>query len=527
MIKNQKSEGFIIAWVISLMVALGIIITAALSVIYLNLGNAVRNNSSQLAFNIADAGINYYLWHLNHDSSDFKDGNSSATLISSGKYNGYYGPFTHAYKDDNSKIVGNYTLYIKPKTKGSTIGDVISIGRTQDGKSVRTIQADIGAPSYATYGLATAGMVWFGNNEASDGKIHSNVGIRMDGASNSEVTSARATYVPSSSLGGNGSTVRPGVWCNTSVTSPDNCNTRSKADWSYPVPVLDFAAIVGNRCDLKKIAFESNASTQGYATGPTACSNVPDIRTPAYIPRYSSSGAFSDTRGYLIELNSNATYNLSKVTAENYSYSNATSYTSPYTSALTRTSIANNIPLPSDGVIFVEDNLWIRSNPEFGGRVTIVASRQADSNVAKITAADDIAYTTKSGQDVLGLISEGSFIIAPYAPPKPNASSSEFPFKIHAAIIAGGDVRFPASYLSRSVTEWTTSNKSMEYFGSIGMTDSDGVWTWSVSSGSSTIAGFQYNTTSYDYNLLYAPPPQFPITDTYNILNWREKLTTP
>ena len=110
MIKNQKSEGFIIAWVISLMVALGIIITAALSVIYLNLGNAVRNNSSQLAFNIADAGINYYLWHLNHDSSDFKDGNSSATLISSGKYNGYYGPFTHAYKDDNSKIVGNYTL---------------------------------------------------------------------------------------------------------------------------------------------------------------------------------------------------------------------------------------------------------------------------------------------------------------------------------------------------------------------------------------------------------------------------------
>lgn len=527
MTPKNDNQGFIIAWVISLMLALGIIITAALSVIYLNLGNAVRNNSSQLAFNIADGGINYYLWHLNHDSGDFKDGNSSATVITTGKYTGYYGPFTHQYKDDNSVVVGNYTLYIKPKTKGSTIGDVISIGKTKDGKSVRTVQADIGAPSFATYGLATAGMVWFGNNEVADGKIHSNVGIRMDGASNSDVTSSRSTYVPSSSLGGDGSTTRAGVWCSTSVTTPVNCNTRSKADWLFPVPVLDFAAIVGDRCELKKIAFETTASTQAYASGPTACSNVPDVRTPAYIPRYSSTGAFSDTRGYLIELNSNATYNLSKVTAETYNYTSATNYTEPYTSALTRTAIASNIALPADGVIFVEDNVWIRSNPAFGGRVTIVASRQADSNIAKITAADDIAYTTKSGQDVLGLISEGSFIIAPYAPPKPNASTSEFPFKIHAAIISGGDVRFPQSYSSKNVTEWTTSSRPMEYFGSIGMSDSNGIWTWSTSSGSNTVAGFQYNTTSYDYNLLYAPPPKFPITDTYNILNWREKLTTP
>ena len=126
---NQNS-GFIIAWVISLMLALAFIIMAALSIIYLNLGNAVRNNQSQLAFNIADAGINYYLWHLNHNSIDFKDGNTSATAISNGKYAGYYGPFEHNYKDDNGKNVGKFILYIKPKTAGSTIGDIISeIGR--------------------------------------------------------------------------------------------------------------------------------------------------------------------------------------------------------------------------------------------------------------------------------------------------------------------------------------------------------------------------------------------------------------
>ena len=81
MIKLKNQDGFIIAWVISLMLALAFIITGALSVIYLNLGNAVRNNQSQLAFNIADAGINYYLWHLNHNSADFKDGNTSASFV--------------------------------------------------------------------------------------------------------------------------------------------------------------------------------------------------------------------------------------------------------------------------------------------------------------------------------------------------------------------------------------------------------------------------------------------------------------
>lgn len=162
--KQSDQKGFIIAWVISLMLALAFVISGALSVIYLNLGNAVRNNQSQLAFNIADAGINYYLWHLNHDSADFKDGNTSATVISSGKYSGYYGPFEHNYKDDNGNIVGKYTLYIKPKTAGSTIGEIISIGKTSDGKAVRTVQADLGAPSFATYGLATAGMTWFGAN---------------------------------------------------------------------------------------------------------------------------------------------------------------------------------------------------------------------------------------------------------------------------------------------------------------------------------------------------------------------------
>jgi hypothetical protein len=41
------------------------------------------------------------------------------------------------------------------------------------------------------------------------------------------------------------------------------------------------------------------------------------------------------------------------------------------------------------------------------------------------------------------------------------------------------------------------------------------------------ISGIENNTTHYDYNLLYAPPPSFPVTAGFNILSWREVLTAP
>ena len=40
-------------------------------------------------------------------------------------------------------------------------------------------------------------------------------------------------------------------------------------------------------------------------------------------------------------------------------------------------------------------------------------------------------------------------------------------------------------------------------------------------------SGIEHTNTNYDYNLLYAPPPSYPVTGTYNILSWREVLTHP
>ena len=59
--------------------------TISLTVIVVGLtGYAVSENSasnrkhqSEMALQIADAGINYYRWHLAHDKTDYYDGNGT------------------------------------------------------------------------------------------------------------------------------------------------------------------------------------------------------------------------------------------------------------------------------------------------------------------------------------------------------------------------------------------------------------------------------------------------------------------
>lgn len=524
MIGNER--GFTIASVLSIMGVLSIISGVLLQVILTNFTVSSKNVDSQKAFNIAEAGINYYLWHLSHNATDFKDGKTTPAVQDPVLG---WGPYVHNYIDDNARNAGTYTLWIKPQGNGSTIATIRSIGKVAGTNTIRTVESQVGAASFASYGLVSDSPFWFGETESANGPIHSNQGIRMDGSSNSDITSARATYVPPSNLGGNGSTSRPGVWCDSSIVTPVNCNTRSKIDWRYPVTSVDFNQVSGSLCTMKRVAFANNGATASLATQTNACSQVPNTRTSSYLPQRATNGTYDPARGYLIELNSNNTYNVFQVNGED-------DRNTPYTSALTRSSIANNIAIPSSGVIFAEDNVWVRSNPTFQGRVTIASGRLATSSATNIVIADNLRYSTKNGSDAIGLVAEDDVIIAPYAPP----ASGAFNFEVNAATLSQtSSVTYPGFYrneTNRRTRGWVNSNQQFLFYGSVA---SRQTWTWSwlcsSSCGSAVysssqgryVSGVLNNTTQYDYNLLYAPPPSFPITSGYNILSWREVLTKP
>ena len=521
----DNSSGFITVTVLSIIIAMAIVTGAVIEIIDLNTQSVRNNIKSQQALNIAEAGINYYLWHLSHNATDYKDGQTTPTTPDA---NLGYGPYVHNYIDDNANTPGKFTIWVKPQGGGSTIVTIRSIGQVNGSDILRTVDAQIGAPSFASYGVVSDSALWFGATETANGPVHSNQGVRMDGASTDNVSSQRSSYTPSGSVGGEGNS-HPGVWCNSSVITPVNCNTRNKSDWLYPVPTVDFTQVTNSLCTIKKVAFGSDSATSALANQANACTQTPTTRTAAYLPQRSTTGSYSQTKGYLMNLNNNGTYDLYQVNAE-------TDTQTPYTSALTTQLVANAIAIPTNGVVFAEDNVWVRSNSTFHGRLTIAAGRLATNNNAQIVIADDIIYSTKNGTDALGLVAEGDISIAPYAPP----NSGAFNFEVDAAVLSqSGSVWYPSTYRSStsSCTKgWVSSNQTFTYYGSVA-TRQTWTWTWLVGNnpcgnaafhaGDGYISGILNNSTQYDYNLLYSPPPSFPITSTYNILSWREVLTKP
>ena len=502
-------------------------------------GNIVK---SQQAFNIAESGLNYYMWHLNHNSTDYKDGQSTPATPDP-KLG--YGPYVHNYIDTNGVNEGTYTLWISPAGTGSTIVTVRSIGQAAGTNITRTVLAKIGSPSFASYGVVDDSAIWFGPNESADGPVHSNQGVEMDGSSNSTVSSANTTYTPPIYLNGSGSS-HPGVWCDSTVTTPVNCNTRSKTIWDYPVPQVNFNQVSTSLCTMKKVAFADYSTTSALASQANACNytttngqaNGPAIPiTNAYIPQLSSS--FSTTKGYLIILNNDGTYDLYTVNSE-------TDTAASYATALSTTLVGTKISLPPSGVIFVEDNVWVLSKPgsSFHGRVTIASGRLATSNNTDIVIAAPLLYSLKNGSDAIGLVAEDSVYVAPYAPP----ASGSFNFEIDGALLAeNGNVEYGentnnAGFITyRSSTNqcargWVNPNQQLIFYGSVATRQ---IWTWNLESNGSCgdmvkdpsnglwWSGIENTTTSYDYNLEYAPPPSYPLTSGYNILSWREVLTRP
>lgn len=514
---------------LSVIIAFGIFGTAIVQVTLDNftvVGNIVK---AQQAFNIAEAGLNYYMWHLNHNATDYKDGGTTPTTPDP-KLG--YGPYTHNYIDTNGITEGTYTLWINPASNGSTIVTVRSIGKVNGNNTTRTAQAQIGSPSFASFAVSSDSALWFGNTESADGPVDSNQGVRMDGSSNSTVSSANATYTPAYANGGcgSGNCSYPGVWCDSSITTPVNCNSRSKSAWVYPVPQINYNQVSSSLCTMKKVAFTSNSSTASLASLATACTQVPATLTSSYLPQRSTS--YSLTKGYLIVLNANGTYNLYYVNGEN-------DQLTPYTSALTLVSVANNIVIPAAGVIFAEDNVWVVSPTTYHGRVTIAAGKLASvssSTYANIVVAGKVVYSTKNGTDSIGLVAQDSVIIAPYAPP----SSGAFTYEVDGALLAqNGEVWYPGSYrtnANRCTRGWTSANQQFLFYGSVA---SRLTWTWTWQDGGSQcgdaaydatngyISGIENNISQYDYNLEYAPPPSYPLTSGYNILSWREILTHP
>ncbi len=408
------------------------------------------------ALQIAEAGINYYRWHLAHAPGDYTDGT------------GLPGPYIHDYTDPQGAIIGKFSLEIAPANECTSSVIIKSTGWTTiEPNTKRVIAMRYGQESLAAYAFLTNANVWFGNNESLHGEVHSNGGIRMDGQSDSLVTSAKETYICGTEHGCNNEE-KPGIW----GTGSD------QSLWNFPVSNIDFEALTIDLATLK-----------GQAE---------------------SSGIFLQQQGlgYHIVFKDNGTFDVYRVTKlEHPVWGYDMEKWKRESNDIQTQSFEANYPISGEcNIIFAEDDVWVDGVVK--GRITLaVAKLPAVSNsYRKIVINDNLTYFEKNGLHVLGLIAQRDIIV-------PYSSAPEY-LEIDAAMIAQNG-RIFRYYYENDLKESITT------YGSI-ISNNTWTWTWLNSFGN-PISGYEETSTVYDPNLKYKPPPYFPTKETYTFLRWGEE----
>lgn len=275
---NQKGQIIILALIMPIIFIVALTATISWSASIYRVASVSQNK--ELAFQIAEAGANYYRWHLAHSPSDYKDGT------------GQPGPYVHDFvdKDDPSVVIGRYSLEITPPELGSTIVKIKSVGYTLNKPDVKkTVLLTVGKPSFAKYAVVANNDMRFGEGTEIFGPIQVNGGIRFDGLAHNLVSSTRADYDDLDHIGAN----EFGVHTHRNIPPATGVNSAFRALEGPPnimqnrpdiflagrevgVPVVSFTALSSDLASMKnkaanRIVFEINITDNGtgYTSTPT------------------------------------------------------------------------------------------------------------------------------------------------------------------------------------------------------------------------------------------------------------------
>ncbi|HMO78861.1 MAG TPA: hypothetical protein PJ997_01755 [Candidatus Paceibacterota bacterium] len=434
--------------------------------------------AKEQAFHIAESGIEYYRWHLAHAPNDFTNGTDQP------------GPYIHDVFDKDGNVIGQFSLNIIPPQNGTTIVTIESTGFVSTNSDVsRKIRVQLAKPSFAKYAFVSDSDMRFGEGTEVFGPIHSNGGIRFDGLSHNVVTSSRADYDDPDHTGPN----EFGVHTHLSPIDPlppANVPDRFdvfRAGRQFPVPAVDFSGMISNLADLK------NLSQNGGLY-------------------FAESGGL----GYRMVLKTDDTLDLYRVTSlmpvPHSTCTNNQNQEGWGTWSIQNSVFIGSYNFPSNGIIFVEDHLWI-SGQINGARLNIAAGRFPDvsSNWRNIIINENLLYTNYDGSDVIGLIAQNNINIGLF---------SATNLRIDSALIAQngriGRHYYRGPYSFNSACSPHHQKNTITLYGMIATKNRYG---FAYADGT----GYSIRNINYDANLLYGPPPQFPLTsDNYQTISWEE-----
>ncbi len=425
------------------------------------------HNKKITSMSLAEAGVNYYVWHLAHNNSDYCDGvlddadpgNDSKCPAPAGP--GENGPFSRDYKDAEGRVLGTYTLHITPPGSGGTVATVRSTGKVAGFGPRRTIVAKVGKPSLAKYTLLVNGtQYWHQSGQRINGNVFiNNSGIRNDGEITGDTYSTEETY---DSWWGQS----PGVWGEGIFGGIRE----------FPTTPIDFADV-----DAKMAVIYGNARDNG----------VGQYYDPSGEDGYHLVLRENDYELYVVNSSDNSTLDIGKQAD----------------------GLPDQSPLgvgvfnyPDQGVIVFSDDVWVEGQVR-DKKLTILA---ADYNVRgagrrkNIMIPADISYAYTDGRDKIGLLAQQNILVT---------AGADSDLEINAAMIAqSGEIK---------INPYGVIKERIKIYGS--MAHNTGMaWTYTSPMGE-VVSGFRTVELIIDNSNITYPPPFFPVTDSYQILSWREE----
>jgi hypothetical protein len=450
-----------------LVLVFGLIAGITLGGLVLVVGNQLdytrRNTVNDQALAIAEAGINYYRWHLAHEPEDLSDGTG-----------GEPGPYIHDYNDPQGGQVGNFELNIN-EVSGNLI-EVTSTGYLDSDPDIkRTIRGTFGEPSLAQFAFLHNSNVWFGTGMTVEGPVLSNGGIRQDGVNTSTLGSYKQTYTCGLESGcDEDGEDKPGIW---GAGGPDSL-------WEFPVTNIDFAGINVDFNSLKNIA----SSNTGY---------------------FGPSGA----QGYHLIFNADGTADVYEVNTTDYykGWSFDFECQNLY-QTITSESIISTTLVADNPVYFFEDTLWVEGT--LNGQTTVTAARfPLDSYQKDIWIPDNLVYLARDGMHKLGLIAQHDIVLAKDVP--------EY-LEINGALLAQSSRILRHHYNYHNCKQGNPAMKNqLTIYGSV-ISNLIAYWNFGGGGGGNPTSGFVKRDILYDPYLYYDPPPFFPSSGKVELISWDE-----
>lgn len=430
--------------------------------------SASRTEAFEKALAIAQAGSDYYRWHLAHNATDYTDGTNQP------------GPYIHQITAPGTNEQATFSLSITPPASGSSIFTIVSQGWMNSHPDVkRTVKVRYGKPSFAKYAFLHNANMWYGTRDEIHGPIYSNGGIRMDGTHDSTVMSAKETYTCGTETGCDPQQTKPGVWG----------SGGPQALWSYPVSAIDF-----NSINIEYSAMKSEAQARGV-----------------YLP---PSGYY----GYRLVFAANGTVTITKVrdTQSVKGWSVEGGCENLYQTIKTELPVGTYSTLTKQ-MFFAEDTVWVEG--VVNGKVTVAAARfPIDLNKINIWVNGNITYLAKDGNHNLGLIAQNDIYFALDIPQD---------FEINAAMLSqsGKVIRHNYKYQGCGNSPKAV-RQSLTIYGSI-VSNLKSYWSYGtghiIGFGNDPTSGFTFRDTIYDPTLYYGPPPFFPTQPDLEVISWEEQ----